>query len=82
MRASFDAGAKKAAVGQAQASWEQAVATYRQTVLVAFQEVEDNLAARLAPSVQSEPTAQTLPVRAPPPLEDAQGLDDYPYQLW
>ncbi len=41
----FDAGAKKAAVGQAQASWEQAVATYRQTVLVAFQEVEDNLAA-------------------------------------
>lgn len=41
----FDAGAKKAAVGQAQASWEQAVATYRQTVLSAFQEVEDNLAA-------------------------------------
>jgi NodT family efflux transporter outer membrane factor (OMF) lipoprotein len=41
----FDAGAKKAAVGQAAASWEQAVATYRQTVLVAFQEVEDNLAA-------------------------------------
>lgn len=41
----FDAGAKKAAVGQAQASWEQAVATYRQTVLGAFQEVEDNLAA-------------------------------------
>lgn len=41
----FDAGAKKAAVGQAQASWERAVATYRQTVLVAFQEVEDNLAA-------------------------------------
>ncbi len=41
----FDAGAKKAAVGQAQASWEQAVATYRQTVLTAFQEVEDNLAA-------------------------------------
>ncbi|MDD3325702.1 MAG: efflux transporter outer membrane subunit [Zoogloea sp.] len=41
----FDAGAKKAAVGQAQANWEKAVATYRQTVLVAFQEVEDNLAA-------------------------------------
>jgi outer membrane protein TolC len=37
--------APKAAVGQAQASWEKAVATYRQTVLVAFQEVEDNLAA-------------------------------------
>lgn len=41
----FDAGARKAAVTQAQASWEQAVATYRQTVLSAFQEVEDNLAA-------------------------------------
>jgi len=41
----FDAGAKKAAVGQARAGWEQAVASYRQTVLVAFQEVEDNLAA-------------------------------------
>ena len=41
----FDGGARKAAVGQAQAGWEKAVATYRQTVLVAFQEVEDNLAA-------------------------------------
>lgn len=41
----FDAGAKKAAVTQAAATWEQAVATYRQTVLAAFQEVEDNLAA-------------------------------------
>ena len=41
----FDAGAKRAAVGQAQANWEKAVATYRQTVLTAFQEVEDNLAA-------------------------------------
>ena len=41
----FDAGARKAAVSQSQAAWEQAVATYRQTVLVAFQEVEDNLAA-------------------------------------
>ena len=41
----FDAGARKAAVSQSRAAWEQAVATYRQTVLVAFQEVEDNLAA-------------------------------------
>lgn len=40
----FDAGAKKAAVSQSVGVWEQAVATYRQTVLAAFQEVEDNLA--------------------------------------
>lgn len=54
----FDAGAKKAAVGQAQASWEQATATYRQTVLVAFQEVEDNLsAARLLDEAMVEQAA-------------------------
>lgn len=54
----FDAGAKKAAVGQAQAGWEKAVATYRQTVLVAFQEVEDNLAtARLLEAAAVEQAA-------------------------
>lgn len=41
----FDGGARKAAATQARGVWEQAVATYRQTVLTAFQEVEDNLAA-------------------------------------
>jgi NodT family efflux transporter outer membrane factor (OMF) lipoprotein len=41
----FDAGLRKATVSQFQAAWDQAVATYRQTVLTAFQEVEDNLAA-------------------------------------
>lgn len=54
----FDAGAKKAAVGQAQAGWERAVATYRQTVLTAFQEVEDNLAtARLLEAAAAEQAA-------------------------
>ena len=54
----FDAGAKKAAVGQAQAGWEKAVATYRQTVLTAFQEVEDNLAsARLLEAAAAEQAA-------------------------
>ncbi|GEC95346.1 outer membrane efflux lipoprotein [Zoogloea ramigera] len=54
----FDAGAKKAAVGQAQAGWEKAVATYRQTVLAAFQEVEDNLAtARLLEAAAVEQAA-------------------------
>jgi NodT family efflux transporter outer membrane factor (OMF) lipoprotein len=41
----FDGGARKAGVEQARAGYDEAVATYRQTVLTAFQEVEDNLAA-------------------------------------
>lgn len=41
----FDAGLRKAAVQQYRAAYDQAVANYRQTVLTAFQQVEDNLAA-------------------------------------
>ncbi len=41
----IDFGARKAKVAQARAAWDQAVAQYRQTVLSAFQEVEDALAA-------------------------------------
>lgn len=41
----FDGGASKAATNQAIAAYDAAVAGYRQTVLTAFQEVEDNLAA-------------------------------------
>ena len=41
----FDAGQRKATVQQFQAAYDRAVASYRQTVLVAFQQVEDNLAA-------------------------------------
>lgn len=41
----FDAGLRKATVEQFQASYYQTVANYRQTVLMAFQQVEDNLAA-------------------------------------
>jgi len=42
----FDAGARRARVAQARAAYDQAVAAYRQTVLVAFGQVEDNLAAQ------------------------------------
>jgi NodT family efflux transporter outer membrane factor (OMF) lipoprotein len=42
----FDAGARSAKVRQARAAYDQAVATYRQTVLTAFGQVEDNLAAQ------------------------------------
>ena len=41
----FDGGARRAAVAQARALNDSQVATYRQTVLSAFQSVEDNLAA-------------------------------------
>jgi NodT family efflux transporter outer membrane factor (OMF) lipoprotein len=41
----FDAGRRRAAVEMAQAHYDAAVANYRQAVLTAFQEVEDNLSA-------------------------------------
>ena len=41
----LDFGARHARVQQAKAAYDQAVAQYRQTVLAAFQEVEDDLAA-------------------------------------
>ena len=40
----FDAGATSARVRQARAAYDAAVANYRQTVLTAFQQVEDNIA--------------------------------------
>lgn len=39
----FDGGARQAATEQARANADQATASYRQTVLIALQEVEDNL---------------------------------------
>jgi len=41
----FNAGKVRASVAQARAAYDESLATYRQTVLSAFQEVEDNLAA-------------------------------------
>jgi NodT family efflux transporter outer membrane factor (OMF) lipoprotein len=41
----FDAGRRRAVSGEARAAYDQSVANYRETVLSAFQEVEDNLAA-------------------------------------
>lgn len=40
----FDGGARAAGVARANAAHEEAVANYRQTILQAFKEVEDNLA--------------------------------------
>src|SRR5712691_5068162 len=58
----FDAGRRQAVTEQAQASYDATVATYRQTVLIAFQGVEDNLAAlRIleAEAEQQEKAVQT-----------------------
>jgi NodT family efflux transporter outer membrane factor (OMF) lipoprotein len=41
----FDAGRRRAATDEARANYDASVANYRQTVLGAFQEVEDDLAA-------------------------------------
>jgi NodT family efflux transporter outer membrane factor (OMF) lipoprotein len=41
----FDAGRRKAVAAQAEAAYDATVATYRQNVLTAFQDVEDNLSA-------------------------------------
>jgi NodT family efflux transporter outer membrane factor (OMF) lipoprotein len=41
----FDAGKRRAQVSQAEAAYDATVANYRQAVLAAFQQVEDNLSA-------------------------------------
>ncbi len=53
----FDGGARKSAEDSARASLDQASASYRQTVLTALQEVEDNLV--IAASLQEEIVLQT-----------------------
>ena len=57
----FDAGLRRATVQQYQASYDQSVANYRETVLTAFQQVEDNLAALriLSQEIQQQDTAVT-----------------------
>jgi outer membrane protein TolC len=58
----FDAGLRGAQVDQQRALYEQNVATYRQTVLTGFQQVEDQLAALriLAEQAEAEATAVRL----------------------
>ena len=58
----FDGGARKSTEDAAKASLDQATATYRQTVLNALQEVEDNLV--MAASLEEEIVLQTDALKA------------------
>ena len=50
----FDAGRRRSVSEQANASYDETVANYRQTTLTAFQQVEDNLVALRVLSVEAE----------------------------
>ncbi len=56
----FDGGARSARVEQARASYDQSVAAYRETVLEAFQDVEDNLIALRLLAEQEKTTKDAL----------------------
>lgn len=58
----FDADARRAGVSRAEAAHEGVVAEYRQTVLAAFQEVQDSLAA--AHALASQATHQEMALAA------------------
>ncbi|HXX18713.1 MAG TPA: efflux transporter outer membrane subunit [Candidatus Acidoferrum sp.] len=77
----FDAGLRKATMEQYRATYDQTIANYRQNVLTAFQEVEDNLAALriLSDSIQQQDAAVDAAARS---LQEATvrykaGLDPY-----
>jgi NodT family efflux transporter outer membrane factor (OMF) lipoprotein len=55
----FDAGLRRATLEQYRAAYDQVTASYRQTVLTAFQQVEDNIAELriLAQEIQQQDTA-------------------------
>ena len=56
----FEAGKVRAQVRQARAVYEESLGTYRQTVLAAFQEVEDNLAAAAILTQEAAMQAEAL----------------------
>jgi NodT family efflux transporter outer membrane factor (OMF) lipoprotein len=77
----FDAGLRKATVEQYRAVYDQTVANYQQTVLTAFQQVEDNLAALriLSEDIEQQDAAVSAAARS---LQEATvrykaGLDPY-----
>jgi NodT family efflux transporter outer membrane factor (OMF) lipoprotein len=71
----FNGGARRAATEQARANYDAAVAAYRQSVLTAFQDVEDNLSALRV--LDAEATQQQVAVNA---AERSLALSNYRYQ--
>ena len=77
----FDAGLRRATMQQYRATYEAAVANYRQTVLAAFEQVEDNLASLriLSQDIEQQDAAVEAAARS---LQEATvrykaGLDPY-----
>jgi NodT family efflux transporter outer membrane factor (OMF) lipoprotein len=56
----FDAGRRRGVVAEQQAAYDATVAAYRQTVLTAMQQVEDNLAALRILSGEADTVQQTV----------------------
>ncbi len=71
----FDVGRRRAINEQARGAYDQSVANYRQTVLTAFQEVEDNLAALRI--LENEARTQDVAVAA---AERSLGLSNNRYR--
>jgi NodT family efflux transporter outer membrane factor (OMF) lipoprotein len=71
----FNGGARHAATEEARANYDAAVAAYRQAVLTAFQNVEDNLSALRI--LDTEATQQQIAVAA---AEHFLALSNYRYQ--
>jgi len=77
----FDAGLRRATVEQFQASYDQAVANYRETALAAFSQVEDNLATLrlLEQEIRQQDTAVTSAQRQLKVATDRYKLGIDPY---
>ena len=77
----IDGGLRRANIEQAIATWDASIAAYRQTVLTAFQQVEDNLAALriLGDAIEQERTAVAMAQRSfdVERARYATGLDPY-----
>jgi len=71
----FNGGARRAATEEARANYDAAVAVYRQTVLTAFQNVEDNLSALRV--LDAEAAQQAVAVSS---AEHSLALSNYRYQ--